>query len=168
MTFLVLKAVHVIFMVTWFAGLFYLPRLFVYHAMTEDAPGNDRFKVMERKLFWGIMTPGAIITIVLGLWIIGMNPAAYAAGWMHFKLLLVVLLVAYHVWCGVLVRQFRDDRNRHGHQWYRWFNEIPVFMLVGIVMLVITRDIGAGLMAMGVVLAIFVAFALLQGLKKKA
>ncbi|HSP01383.1 MAG TPA: CopD family protein, partial [Thioalkalivibrio sp.] len=117
------KSLHVIFMVTWFAGLFYLPRLFVYHAETDDAAGNARFKIMERKLFWGIMTPGAVITAALGIWIIAMNPQAYAAGWMHFKLLLVLLLFAYHIWCGVLVQGFRDDANRHGHQWYRWFNE---------------------------------------------
>ena len=167
MTFLVLKAVHVIFMVTWFAGLFYLPRLYVYHAMCTDIPGRERFKVMERKLFWGIMTPGAVITIVLGLWMMGMNPAAYAAGWMHFKLLLVVLLIAYHIWCGVLLFYFRDDRNRHSHQWYRWFNEIPVFMLVGIVLLVITRAITPALIGMGILLAIFIAFAAMGMMKGK-
>lgn len=165
MSFLVIKAVHVIFMVTWFAGLFYLPRLFVYHAMCTDIPGRDRFKVMERKLFWGIMTPGAIITIVLGLWMIGMNPAAYAAGWMHLKLLLVVLLIAYHIWCGVLLMYFRDDRNRHGHQWYRWFNEIPVFMLVGIVLAVVTKSVMPAVIGMGILLAIFLVFAAVQQLR---
>lgn len=165
MSFLVIKAVHVIFMVTWFAGLFYLPRLFVYHAMCTDIPGRERFKVMERKLFWGIMTPGAIITIVLGLWMIGMNPSAYAAGWMHLKLLLVVLLVAYHIWCGVLLMYFRDDRNRHGHQWYRWFNEIPVFMLVGIVLAAVTKSIMPAVVGMGILLAIFAVFAVLGMMK---
>jgi protoporphyrinogen IX oxidase len=159
------KSLHVIFMVTWFAGLFYLPRLFVYHAETPDAAGNERFKIMERKLFWGIMTPGAVIATLFGLWLIAMNPQAYAAGWMHLKLLLVLLLIAYHVWCGLLVRDFRLDANRHTHQWYRWFNEIPVLMLVGIVVLVIGKQVLPGLIAMGVVLGIFAAFALMQRIK---
>jgi protoporphyrinogen IX oxidase len=159
------KSLHVIFMVTWFAGLFYLPRLFVYHAETLDAAGNERFKVMERKLFWGIMTPGAVIATLFGLWLIAMNPQAYAAGWMHLKLLLVLLLIAYHIWCGLLVRDFWQDANHHTHQWYRWFNEIPVFMLVGIVVLVIGKQVIPGLIAMGVVLGIFAVFALMQRIK---
>jgi putative membrane protein len=135
-----LKAIHVIFMVTWFAGLFYLPRLYVYHAMAEDAEGIARFKVMERKLFWGIMTPGAIITIVFGLWILVDQWIYYqAAGWMHAKLTLVALLVAYHVWCGKLLLDFKHDRNRHSHVWYRWFNEAPVLVLIAVVILVIVR-----------------------------
>ncbi len=161
------KSLHVIFMVTWFAGLFYLPRLFVYHAETRDEAGNERFKIMERKLFWGIMTPGAVITAAFGIWMIAMHPQAYAAGWMHFKLLLVVLLIGYHIWCGVLVQQFREDANRLSHQWYRWFNAIPVFMLVGIVVLVISRQVMPGLIAMGVVLGIFVVFALMQRMKAR-
>jgi protoporphyrinogen IX oxidase len=161
------KSLHVIFMVTWFAGLFYLPRLFVYHAETRDDAGNERFKVMERKLFWGIMTPGAVLTAAFGTWIILMNPQAYAAGWMHFKLLLVALLIAYHVWCGLLVRDFSSDANRHDHRWYRWFNEIPVFMLVGIVVLVISRQVMPGLIAMGVVLVVFAVFAAIQRIKAK-
>jgi protoporphyrinogen IX oxidase len=164
-TYLWVKALHVIFMVTWFAGLFYLPRLFVYHAECRDDLGNDRFKVMERKLFWGIMTPGAVITVALGLWIIAMNPQAYLAGWMHLKLLLAALLIGYHVWCGFLVRDFKHDTNRRTHQWYRWFNEIPVFMLVGIVVLVIGRQVTPALIAMGVVLGIFAAFALSQRIR---
>lgn len=161
-----IKSLHVIFMVTWFAGLFYLPRLFVYHAEVRDDAGNERFKIMERKLFWGIMTPGAVLTAVFGLWIIAMEPRAYAAGWMHLKLLLVALLVAYHVWCGLLVDAFRKDANRHSHRWYRWFNEIPVFMLVGVVVLVISRQVTAGLIAMGVVLGIFALFALMQRIRR--
>lgn len=149
-------------MVTWFAGLFYLPRLFVYHAETHDPEGNERFKVMERKLYWGIMTPGAVLTAAFGIWMIGINPQAYAAGWMHLKLLLVVMLLGYHIWCGVLAQQFRENANRHTHRWYRWFNEIPVFMLVGIVVLVIGRNVMSGLIAMGVVLGIFAVFAVIQ------
>ncbi len=134
---LTVKALHIIFMVTWFAGLFYLPRLFVYHAMSEDEPSKERFKVMERKLFWGITTPGAILTIVFGLWLwLGYG---FRGGWLHAKLLLVVVLVGYHVWCGKLMIDFREGRNPHGHVWYRWFNEFPVLILFGSVFLVVLK-----------------------------
>lgn len=132
-----LKALHLIFMTTWFAGLFYLPRLFVYHAMAEDQAGIDRFKVMERKLFYGIMTPGAVLTFVFGIWmLVDYAWAAYAsAGWLHVKLLLLALMVVYHVWCGILLVDFKRDRNTRSHVWFRWFNEVPVLFLVGIVIL---------------------------------
>jgi len=134
---LTIKALHIIFMVTWFAGLFYLPRLFVYHAMSEDEPSKERFKVMERKLFWGITTPGAILTIVFGLWLwLGYG---FRGGWLHAKLLLVVVLVGYHVWCGKLMIDFREGRNPHGHVWYRWFNEFPVLVLFASVFLVVLK-----------------------------
>jgi putative membrane protein len=134
---LTLKALHIIFMVTWFAGLFYLPRLFVYHAMSDDEPSKERFKVMERKLFWGITTPGAVLTIVFGLWLwLGYG---FRGGWLHAKLLLVVVLVGYHVWCGKLMIDFREGRNPHGHVWYRWFNEFPVLILFGSVFLVVLK-----------------------------
>ena len=131
------KAFHIVFMVTWFAGLFYLPRLFVYHAMADDAPSIARFKLMERKLFYGIMTPGAVITIVLGLWLW----LGYGIGgtWMHAKAVLVAILVAYHVFCAKLLGDFKHDRNRHGHVFYRWFNEIPVLLLIAIVLLVVFK-----------------------------
>ncbi len=129
------KAFHIVAMVTWFAGLFYLPRLFVYHAMAEDETGIARFKVMERKLFFGIMTPGAIVTIVLGLWLWA-GWWREAGAWMHAKFALVLVLVGYHVWCGKLLHDFRHDRNRRTHVWYRWFNEFPVLLLVAIVLLV--------------------------------
>lgn len=135
------KAFHIIFMVTWFAGLFYLPRLFVYHAMSDDAISNARFKVMERKLFFGIMTPGAVLTVVLGLWML-MDYAweAYSrAGWLHAKLTLVGLLIVYHIYCGKVVADFKHDRNRRSHIFYRWFNEIPVLILIGTVILVVVR-----------------------------
>lgn len=134
---MLLKALHLIFMVTWFAGLFYLPRLYVYHAMSEDTISIQRFKVMERKLFYGIMTPGAILTLVFGIWmLIDYAWVAYSqAGWLHAKLLLIVLLVGYHIWCGKLLMDFKYDRNRHSHTWYRWFNEVPVVFLVAIVLL---------------------------------
>jgi putative membrane protein len=132
------KALHLIFMVTWFAGLFYLPRLFVYHAMAEDRASIERFKVMERKLLWGIMTPGAVLTIAFGLWL-WLGWFRGASGWLHAKLFLVLLLVAYHVWCAVLVRDFAADRNRKTHRWYRWFNEVPAVVLVLVVLLVVLK-----------------------------
>ena len=130
------KAFHIIFMVTWFAGLFYLPRLFVYHAMSEDSISNDRFKIMERKLFWGIMTPGALITIGLGFWLIALIGSPWSAFWLQAKLVLVAILVCYHIWCGKLMIDFKQDRNRHSHVWYRWFNEFPVLILIAVILLV--------------------------------
>jgi len=131
------KALHVIFMVTWFAGLFYLPRLFVYHAQAADAISIERFKIMERKLYFGIMTPGAILTVLFGAWLwLGYG---ITGGWLHAKLALVVVLGAYHVYCGKLLGDFKRDRNRHGHVWYRWFNELPVLILIGVVILVVVK-----------------------------
>lgn len=132
-----IKSLHIIFMVTWFAGLFYLPRLFVYHAVATDPGSLERFKVMERKLYRGIMTPGALLTIGFGLWLwLGYG---FTGGWLHAKLAIVVLMVGYHLWCGRLVEAFRMERNRHSHRWYRWFNEIPVLFLVGGVILVVVK-----------------------------
>jgi protoporphyrinogen IX oxidase len=131
------KALHVVFMVTWFAGLFYLPRLFVYHAMVSDAESAQRFKVMERKLYFGIMTPGGILTIVFGLWLwLGFGRTG---GWLHVKLVLVAVLVAYHLYCGKLLADFKRNANRHSHVWYRWFNEVPVVLLLGIVILAVVQ-----------------------------
>jgi protoporphyrinogen IX oxidase len=128
------KSFHIVFMITWFAGLFYLPRLFVYHAMSEDAISRERFKLMERKLFWGIMTPGAVLTTLFGFWLwVGYG---LSGGWLKAKLLLVVILVAYHVYCGVLMLDFKHDRNRRSHVFFRWFNEFPVLILVAIILLV--------------------------------
>ena len=132
------KALHIVFMVTWFAGLFYLPRLFVYHAMAQDPPSIARFKVMERKLYWGIMTPGAVLTVALGLWL-WLGWFRGAGGWLHAKLALVVLLIAYHLGCGLLLRDFAADRNRRSHVWLRWFNEIPVVLLLATVLLVVLK-----------------------------
>jgi protoporphyrinogen IX oxidase len=132
-----IKALHIIFVVTWFAGLFYLPRLFVYHAMTEDAAGRDRFKVMERKLYRGIMAPGAVLSLASGLWLwLGYG---VTGGWLHAKLALVAVLVAYHLWCGKLLNDFKHERNVHAHVWYRWFNEFPVVVLIGAVILVVVK-----------------------------
>jgi putative membrane protein len=131
------KALHIIFMVTWFAGLFYLPRLFVYHALAEDAVSKERFKLMERKLFWGIMTPGGLLTLAFGLWLwLGWG---FAGGWLHAKLALSALLVAYHVWCAMLMFDFRADRNQKSHVWFRWFNEFPTLVLFAAVFLVVLK-----------------------------
>jgi putative membrane protein len=133
------KSLHIVFMVTWFAGLFYLPRLFVYHAMTEDQAGIERFRIMERKLYYGIMTPGAVLTIAFGLWLwLGWFQGT-GTGWLHAKLALVALLVGYHLWCGRLLKDFRDGRNTHSHVWFRWFNEVPVAFLFAIVILVVVK-----------------------------
>ena len=136
-----LKSLHIVFMVTWFAGLFYLPRLFVYHAMTTDQAGIDRFKVMERKLYFGIMTPGAALTLAFGLWLLFINGWATYANtlWLPVKLACVLLLVIYHIYCGKLLLDFKHDRNTHSHTWYRWFNEIPVVFLLVIVILAVAR-----------------------------
>ena len=132
-----IKSFHIIFMVTWFAGLFYLPRLFVYHAMSDDQPSIDRFKIMERKLFYGIMTPGGLITIILGFWL--WFGYGFSGGWLHAKLALVLVLVAYHIWCGKLMLDFKHDRNNKSHVWYRWFNEVPVIFLIVIIILVVVK-----------------------------
>jgi len=136
-----IKALHVIFMVTWFAGLFYLPRVFVYHAMTgdTDVTQRDTFKVMERKLL-GITHIGGVLTIVFGtvLLLLWLKPLL-TLGWMQVKLLLVLALIAYHLYCMKLVADFRHDRNTRSHVWYRWFNEVPVLLLFGIVIMVIVK-----------------------------
>jgi protoporphyrinogen IX oxidase len=132
-----IKTFHIIFMVTWFAALFYLPRLFVYHAMTDDTAGRERFKVMERRLYYGIMVPGGILTIVFGLWLwLGYE---WGGGWLHAKLALVAVLIAYHLWCGKLMNDFKHDRNTHSHVWYRWFNEFPTVLLIAAVILTVVK-----------------------------
>ena len=135
---LLVKALHIVFMVTWFAGLFYLPRLFVYHAMAEDRAGIERFKLMERKLYWGIMTPGAVLTLAFGLWL-WLGWFRDAGGWLTIKLVLAALLVVYHLWCGKLLADFRHDRNAKTHVWFRWFNEFPVLILFAAVLLVVLK-----------------------------
>lgn len=134
------KSLHIIAVVTWFAGLFYLPRLFVYHAMAEDREGRERFKIMERKLYRGIMSPSAVLAVVFGVWLISYNPGFYlAAAWMHAKLALVAVLIVYHFLCRHYMIKFREDANTHGHVFYRWFNEFPVILLIAIVILVVVK-----------------------------
>lgn len=131
-----LKSFHIIFMVTWFAGLFYLPRLFVYHAMTDDTPGKERFKVMEKKLL--IMTHlGMALTWTFGIAMLMTYAwAIYSkAGWLHAKLALLLLLTGYTIWCTRIVKTFRKGANTRSHTWYRWFNEVPVVLLIAVVLL---------------------------------
>ena len=131
-----LKGLHIIFMVTWFAGLFYLPRLFVYHAVTEDQTSHERFVVMERKLFI-IMTIGAILTTIFGIWMIsrmGKLPV-----WLHVKFAFVAVLIAYHAYCYKIMHTFKQEENRRSHVFYRWFNEAPAILLVVIVLLATTK-----------------------------
>jgi len=132
-----IKALHIFFMVSWFAGLFYLPRLFVHHAMTDDETTSSRLKIMERKLYFFI-APWAILTILTGLWLwLGYG---FSGTWLSIKIILVVLLIVYHIVCGFFLVDFREDRNRRSDVFYRWFNELPVFLLLGIIFLVVTKQ----------------------------
>ena len=131
------KALHIVFVISWFAGLFYLPRLFVYHAQAGDSLSRERFKVMERKLYRGIMVPAMVLTIGSGLFL-WLN-WGFGGGWLYGKLALVILLFAYHEWLGVLLRRFARDENRHSHVFYRWVNEAPLVLLIGIVILVVVK-----------------------------
>ncbi len=134
------KAAHLLFVIFWFAGIFYLPRLFVYHSMATDRISIERFKVMERKLYRGIMTPSAVIALLLGVWLLAASWDAFAyAGWMHAKLALVAVLICYHAYCGFIVAVFARDENTRSDRFYRWFNEAPILILVGIVLLVIVK-----------------------------
>jgi len=133
-----IKTFHIVFMVAWFAGLFYLPRLFVYHAQATDRIGIERFKIMERRLYNGIMTPSAVLTLVFGLWL--WQGYGFTGGWLHAKLALVAILIALHVYLGKLVRDFAADRNVHGDRFYRWLNEIPALpILVLVIWLVVAK-----------------------------
>jgi len=138
-----LKAFHIVSVVSWFAGLLYLPRLFVYHAQIQgssidDAPGNARFKVMERKLF-GIMTIGALLTLVFGVAMVVEVPGFLVMHWLYAKLALVLLLIGYHGACFALLQDFAADRNHRTEKWYRVFNEVPALLLIGIVLLVVLK-----------------------------
>ncbi len=136
------KAFHLISIVCWFAGLLYLPRLFVYHAMTEDSSSKELFKTMERKLYWNITTPAMISTLVLGFWLLSFNTAGYMLGaWMHAKLAMVTILIVFHHMCGRYMKKFAADNNTRSHKFFRWFNEVPAMILVVIVVLVVVKPI---------------------------
>lgn len=139
-----LKAFHVIAVVAWFAGIFYLPRLFVYHAMAADEGdqrGGERFKVMERKLYRAIMTPSAVVATGLGLAMLYVHGMTFLrmSAWLHAKLFLVVLLIAYHAWMGALVKAFARGENQRSHRYFRVINELPVLILIAVVVLVIVK-----------------------------
>jgi len=134
-----IKAFHIIFVITWFAGLFYLPRLFVHHAMTEDQATKERLIIMEHKLY-RFTTPSMALTIVLGTLLLASNWSAYSStGWIYAKLALILLLIIYHLWCGKFVKTFAIDSNTKSHVWYRWFNEAPVLALFAIVILAVVK-----------------------------
>ena len=135
-----IKALHIISVVCWFAGLFYLPRLFVYHAMSEDNISIERFKIMERKLYYGIMTPAMVATFAFGLWLLIKGWEAYKTlAWMHLKLALVFVLMGYHHVCKFHLKRFLADQNTRGHVYFRWFNEFPVIILIAVVILVVVK-----------------------------
>ena len=142
MLFLWLKAFHLIAVVCWFAALFYLPRLFVYHADAVDEISRERFKVMERKLYKGIANPSMMISVLLGIAIV-FTPAGKAlistGGWFHLKMLLVAVLIAYHILCKKHMKAFAEDRNTKSHVYFRFFNEFPVIILIAVVILVIVK-----------------------------
>ncbi len=131
------KTIHIISVITWFAGLFYLPRLFVYHAMSNDNVSLERFKTMERKLYNGIMTPSAVITILTGFYLL--TYFGLEALWIKIKIVLVIILFVYHIICYRYLKLFEKNKNRNTHIYYRWFNEFPVIILIGIIILVVYK-----------------------------
>jgi len=138
-----IKAFHIFFMVTWFSGLFYLPRLFVYHAECHDEIGNARFKIMERKLFFGIMTPTAILTLIFGFWLLSLEWQIYRYyEWLYIKLFFVLLVVLYHLYLGKCLFAFKNNQNTHSPVFYRVLNEVPVLFLIVIICLVTVKPWG--------------------------
>lgn len=138
MSYLLFKGLHVAFMVTWFAGLFYLPRLFIYHRDATDTISLDRFVIMERRLF-AISTLGAAVTLVLGIVLLGLNSAVASMGWLHVKLVLLVGLFGYHFYCRTIMRELEAGTCTRSDKWLRWYNEIPVFFLLSIILLAVTK-----------------------------
>jgi|TARA_R110000868_G_scaffold214691_5_gene464803 putative membrane protein len=140
MSILWIKALHVFFMVAWMSGLFYLPRLMVYHAQTDIQAVKDQFKIMERRL-WLFVTPFAVLTLVFGVWLIGLYGKEWfvAAKWLHIKLTLVVAVYAYHFYLFVLVRKFASEENTHTPRFYRFLNEAPVLIVLAIITLAIVK-----------------------------
>ncbi len=136
-----IKALHIIAMVAWMSALLYLPRLFVYHSMTEDEAGKQRFKTMERKLYYYIATPAMLLTIIFGLWLLipAWEIAYKSAGWMHAKLLFVVLLIGFHHMCKAHMKRFAKDANKKSDKYFRWFNEVPTVLLILIVIMAVVK-----------------------------
>ena len=135
-----LKALHIIFVVTWFAGLFYMPRLFVYHTTTNDTAGKERFKIMERKLYRVIMNPSMIATVVFGVWLLIESWQAYSSqAWIWIKITLVVVLIGYHHYCLRIMKAFAEDRQLHSEKFLRIFNELPALVLIAAVILVVVK-----------------------------
>jgi len=139
MLYLLLKALHIIAMVCWFAGLFYLPRLFVYHAQTHDLSSYEKFCIMERRLYRYIMNPAMMVTIILGLWMLYLLPGWLKQGWLHLKLTLVFILLIYHVICGVFVKRFAKNKNTKDHVFLRFFNEFPTIILITVVIMAVIK-----------------------------
>ena len=137
MDYLVLKSLHLVMVVSWFAGLFYLPRLFVNHAMVTDKATIERLELMEHKLY-RFMTPLGILAVALGMWL-WFGFGFEWGGWLHAKTALVTLLIVYHLYCGRLMRAFAEGRNTRSHVWYRFFNEVPVLVLFVVVFLVVLK-----------------------------
>ncbi|MDO8310953.1 MAG: protoporphyrinogen oxidase HemJ [Sideroxyarcus sp.] len=133
-----LKAFHIVMVVSWFAGLFYLPRIFVNHAMAEEQAVRERLKLMERKLY-RFVTPIGALAVISGLWLWLNYREIFSGGWLHVKTTLVAGLIAYHFYCGHLVKVFAEDRNTHSHVWFRYFNEVPVLVLIAVVILVVVK-----------------------------
>jgi protoporphyrinogen IX oxidase len=133
-----IKAFHVIFMVTWFAGLFYLPRLFIYHLDVRAPAEHARFCVMERRLY-GIMTIGMLLTWAFGIWLLTLVPSYLATGWLQAKLALVVALSGYHGWLKVNLRGFAAGTPAHSSRFWRIANEVPAVALVAVVILVVVK-----------------------------
>lgn len=133
-----LKAFHIVFVVTWFAGLFYLPRLFVYHAAATDPTSTERFEVMERRLFV-IMTIGAVLALLFGVAMVIAEPQYLDERWLQVKLSCVALLIGYHAWCLRLMVAFASRRDVHSPRWFRWFNEVPSLLLIAIVILAVVK-----------------------------
>jgi protoporphyrinogen IX oxidase len=133
-----LKALHIVFLVTWFAGIFYLPRLFLYHAAATDTPSLERFQTMEQRLF-AIMTIGASLTLLFGVSMLIVAPGLLASGWLRIKLVLVLALIGYHAWCYGLMLDLRTGRRRRSPTWYRLFNEVPTVLLIAIVILAVVK-----------------------------
>ena len=136
MTYLIVKSLHIIAIICWLAAIFYLPRLFVYHSMAEDQVSRDRFKIMERKLLKGIMTPAMVASLIFGFWLLSFG---ISGTWVVVKIVLVIFMMAYHMWCAATVKKLANDEIKHGHVFYRWLNELPVVLMVAIVFLVVLK-----------------------------